>query len=389
MRHTSDIQGIQMTRCWLSETHIAITPEGKIKPCTRYKDTQNSPNINQEQIKDVFFGEYLSIPREQLKNNSFPDACSKCASQERNGIQSMRQLFNMNADFGSLNGTSSDIRSFEIAFSNHCNYRCRHCNSFSSAKWKSEDELLGRHTPDTMLLEPNIENLDINNLDNLENIKILGGEPLINKSHTRFMRELSKRDCSNISLEYFTNGSVFPSEEVVSVWKQMKYVSVSISLDDIGKYFDYFRTDADFYGTVEQNCFAYDALSTEFNVKPHFHIVINVLNMYRLDRIVDYIFENFPTWRFTVDTVINPSWLKISQWSKAEADNMIMHLKMKKYNTNITRNKNMIDYMCRILASNCTKETSDFSDLVKYNTILDKSRNTSLIDIHPYIGKNL
>ena len=32
-----------MTRCWLSETHLAITPVGKALPCCRFK--QNKWNV--------------------------------------------------------------------------------------------------------------------------------------------------------------------------------------------------------------------------------------------------------------------------------------------------------------------------------------------------------
>ena len=381
-----------MTRCWLSETHIAITPEGKMKPCTRYKDTIHSPNINDVSLQDVFFNEYFRKPREQLKSNQFPDACSKCSFQEENGIQSMRQIFNMNSDFQSLNGTIDDIRSLEIAFSNHCNYRCRHCNSYSSAKWRKEDiEVFNLPVPEKMLVEPNIENININNLVNLEHIKILGGEPFINKTHAQFMRELSKRDCSHIALEYVTNGSVLPTEEILDIWKQFKSVTIYVSLDDIGKYFNYFRTDADFYEEVEPNCFVYDELMQEnnINLNMHFHIVINVLNMYRLDKIVNYIFEEFPQWKLTVDTVINPSWLKISQWSKLEENTMIYYLRFQKYSTNLEHNIKVIDNMCRILSANCINDDNNFTELMKYNSLLDKSRNTDLLSIHEYIKDKL
>ena len=365
-----------MTRCWLSETHIAITPEGKIKPCTRYKDTQHSPNINDEPIQDLFTHDYFKNIREQLKSGEFPQGCSKCESQENNQVMSMRQIFNTAANFSSLTETSDDIRSLEIAFSNHCNYRCRHCNSFSSAKWKKEDELLGRPVPDTMLLEPNIENININNIRNLEHIKILGGEPLINKTHDEFLRVVSKRDCSRISLEYFTNGSVFPSPEIIEIWKKFKCINLNVSLDDIETHFDYFRTDADFFTKVKPICSAYDDLTRVMNIKPCFHIAINVLNVYRLDKILDYIFQNYPDWNITVDTVINPEWLKIDQWSKNDADVFCNLISLRQHKTNSQHNKDTIKYICRIISSRCKNEVTDFTSLLKYNGILDESRTT-------------
>lgn len=365
-----------MTRCWLSETHIAITPEGKMKPCTRYKDIHNAPNVNEQSIQKVFANDYFNDIREQLKSGDFPQGCSKCSSQEKNGIMSMRQAFNQPSDFSSLNGTVDDIRSLEIAFSNHCNYRCRHCNSFSSAKWKKEDELLGRPIPDKMLLEPKIENLNIGELKNLEHIKMLGGEPLINKTHDIFLKELSKADCSNISIEYFTNGSVFPSKEIIEIWNKFKSVIVFVSLDDIESHFNYFRTDADFFTRVEPICAAYDGLSREMNLKLRFHITINVLNVYRLDRILDYAFQNYPDWKVTVDTVINPDWLKIDQWSKQDASVFCNLISLQKYQTKLQYNKDTIQYICRIISSRCTNDYTDFSELFKYNGMLDKSRNT-------------
>lgn len=382
-----------MTRCWLSETHVAITPEGKIKPCTRYKDVKNAPSINEHTLESVFFEEYLMEPRVRLQNDDFPKACSKCMNQENNGIQSMRQLFNMNSDFSSLNGSLEDIRSFEIAFSNHCNYRCRHCNSFSSAKWKNEDLLLGRPVPETMLLEPTVENLNINKLVNLSHIKILGGEPLLNKSHTQFMKEISKRDCSNITLEYFTNGSIFPDQEIVEIWSKFKGINLHVSLEDVGVYFNYFRTDGDFYGKVEPICAAFDGLRSHLNIQPYFHIVLNVLNLYRLDKVLNYIFEYFPEWKITVDTVENPHWLQIGQWSKDQAEYVVMFLTHMKSVTKLDHNKQMIDYMCRLILSKCTEDFNNFDELMKYNSILDKNRYTDISEVHHYIstmhfGKN-
>lgn len=363
---------------------------GMIAPCCRYNKQNNYVNISDGYLEETFEAEFLLNARDALRNNQKISGCNKCWKHESNNILSMRQQYNDGRDFSVLNAMSplEKIHSLEIAFSNHCNYKCRHCNTMNSSKWKEDDIMLGRNIPDKLLLEPDISKLQLDKLVNLEHIKILGGEPLINKTHDKFILELERSGrLEHLSLEYVTNGSVFPKEEIINAWKKAKSVRIIISLDDIGDAFNYFRTDADF-NVVLSNLHKFTELSKEMNLNLGFHIVINVLNLYRFSDIIEYKLKEFPDWYFTVDRIVEPKYLRTSQWSKSVGGIQIkllqeLHDKINGNRVLDNHIKRNIRKAIKIISDECIDEKNDFSELFKTNDLLDKSRNTDICDAHP------
>ena len=375
-----------MTRCWLSETHLAINPQGLVGPCCRNSGKETQLSLENKTIDQVFEDEKLVDIRNRLRNNERVAECRKCWIQEDAGILSMRQQFNTQADWDKLDSldTFERIHSLEIAFSNHCNYRCRMCNTFFSSKWLKDDELLGNPVPDKLLLEPDLDFYQIDQLVNLHHIKMLGGEPFLSKQHKRLLQRIP---LAQMYLEYVTNGSIWPDDEVVEMWKQVRRLRFIVSLDDIYEPFEYFRTDGDF-ATVERTFAHINELQKHRSVEPNIHCVINVLNMYRLDQIVEYLLTNLPNWNFTFDTLVHPEFLRVSQWSKHEGDTQIQ--KLQALSNSITGNSDLDNHKRRnigkaikIIQTNCVNETSNFDKLIETNSILDSSRNTKLETVHP------
>ena len=343
-----------MTRCWLSENHIAITTSGRILPCTRYKKTEG-PNIMDHSLAEIWNGEWLTEIRSELRAGNKIDGCRKCWTQEQAGVQSMRQEY--------TGEWTNKLQSIEIAFSNHCNYACRHCNSFSSSKWYEDDIAIGRPTPKKKLVEFNIDNVD--NIDNIVYYKFLGGEPLLNKSHDKLLQKI--KNIEKVTLEYTTNGSIYPNKTVIEKWKKSNKVILSVSLDDVYNGFDYFRTGGDF-NTVISNCKKFDKL----NIVCIFHVVLNALNLHRMPIILSFIEQNFPNWYVYFDKVDLPEYLRTSQWSKTEGDKIISQV------TNPRLKK--------LIAQECVNEKTDLKKLLDINSILDSRRNTNMFEVYPILN---
>lgn len=382
-----------MTRCWLSETHLAINPLGQVGPCCRYNGKTTCIELGSQTINEVFNDPKLLAIRENLKNGIQVKECSKCWFEEKgNNKQSMRQHNNNEKDFSILDNLSIEnrIHSLEIAFSNHCNYKCRHCDSLNSSKWYKEDILLGRPVNNKTLLEPDIDNFNIEGLKNLNYVKLLGGEPLINKNHDKFLKKLDSMGIlQNVFLEYVTNGSVWPSEEIVNLWKKARKLRIIISLDDVEEQFDYFRTDANF-DIVKENISKFTRLYLDNRKKVTLglHCVVNVLNLRRMSYIVKYMNYNFPHWQYTFDRIKTPTFLKTSQWSANSAKQQIKDLNYIKDNTffNGPKKRN-IQNLINIIQSECTNDNTNLEEFFKVNNILDNSRKTVLLDAHPYMEK--
>jgi MoaA/NifB/PqqE/SkfB family radical SAM enzyme len=379
-----------MTRCWLSETHLAITPVGKALPCCRFK--QNKWNVAfDDNLKTVFENSKLQDLRNSLQNNIKHERCSKCWMQEDNNILSMRVQYNKEKNFELLDtyNTYEKIHSLEIAFSNHCNYKCRHCNTFNSSRWKDDDIMLGNPVPDRLLLEPAVESLELDKLVNLEHIKMLGGEPLLSKQHKKLLQNIN---IEKINLEYVTNGSIWPDDEIVDLWKRAQSLHVIVSLDDIFDRSDYFRTDSNFT-TIKNTMNRFEELRKQhLNMWCNIHCCINVLNLFHLDEIIQFMLEHFPNWHFTFDKIVHPAYLDISQWSWQHAGHQIH--KLGKIDKSIPldsllndHKKRNIGKIVKLLSSSCKNDRCDFTKLLEINTLLDKSRDTNLLDVHPYFER--
>lgn len=382
-----------MTRCWLAETHLAINPLGQVGPCCRHSGETTGVNLGSQPISNIFEDPALVSIRNDLKNGIQIKECSKCWFEEKNkNRQSMRQYNNAGKDFSTLNNLSpaDRIHSLEIAFSNHCNYKCRHCDSLNSSKWYKEDILLGRPVNNKTLLEPDIDAFNIEGLKNLTHVKLLGGEPLINKNHDKFLKKLNNMDIlKNISLEYVTNGSIWPSDDIVNLWKKARKLRIIISLDDVEEQFDYFRTDGNF-NTVKNTLekFTQLYLDNRKQVILGLHCVVNVLNLRRMSYIVKYMNYNLPHWQYTFDKIKSPVYLRTSQWSIDAAQQQLIDLEIIKNNTffNGPKKRN-IQNLINIINHECVNKKTDLTSFFQTNNILDHSRNTSLLDVHPYMEK--
>jgi radical SAM protein with 4Fe4S-binding SPASM domain len=346
-----------MTRCWLSENHVAVTTSGRVLPCTRYKKTEG-PNIADDNLHNIFNGPWIGEIRSQLQDGIKIDGCRKCWHDEDANVESMRQQFSSKGKW------KSKLQSIELAFSNHCNYSCRHCNSFSSSKWYEDDKLLGRPLPNKKLVVFDIEK--INNIDDIKYYKFLGGEPLLNKSHDELLLRI--KNVEQVTFEYTTNGSVLPKKEILDIWKRAKNVIVSVSLDDVFEGFEYFRTG----GNFEQVINTCNKLN-EYNFILTFHVVLNALNLHRMPEILNFIKNNFPNWNVHFDTVNLPKYLRTGQWSKYEAEQILKQISN--------------DRLSKLIKIECTNEYTNLEEFFKVNKILDKSRKTNLLNVHPVFQK--
>lgn len=382
-----------MTRCWLAETHLAINPKGQVGTCCRTVGKTKDLYLESQTISQVFDNTKLQDIRNNLRNGIKIKDCNKCWFEEQNSSrESMRQYSNKDKDFAVLDQLKGAalVHSLEIAFSNHCNYRCRHCSSLSSSKWYKEDKLLGRSVDENTLLEPDISTFNIEELKNLNYVKLLGGEPLINKNHDKFLKKLDAMGIlENLSLEYVTNGSVWPSADIVTLWKKAKSLRFVISLDDVEDQFDYFRTDGNFT-IVKENIDKFTRLYLENRkqVLLGFHCVVNALNLRRMSYIVKYMNYHFPHWQYTFDKIKTPEYLRASQWSKTYGEEQINLLEEIKDKTffNGPKKRNL-QHLINIIKDECVTNSTDLSKFFSTNDILDYSRNTSVIKMHPYMEK--
>ena len=72
-------------------------------------------------------------------------------------------------------------------------------------------------------------------------MKILGGEPFLDKKNIDLLKIVPRK---KMKLMLVTNNSIFPSEEILNLLDDFRYLNINLSIDGIDEVAEYVR-----YGT--------------------------------------------------------------------------------------------------------------------------------------------
>ena len=185
--------------CMAPFTHIQLNPYGEINPCCIF-----DKRIYQKY--DSLFQAFNSPENKDLRSKMIKDerieGCEKCYRDDEIGKSSYRKNFNSKYDKKYIQNPK--IKELEFSASNLCNFKCMDCNyKFSSA---IDGKVSRNSLPDLDLSE-------------LEDLKILGGEPFMDPLYLELFNNLK---IENINLMIVTNNSIFPNEK----WRE--YLTLSL-----------------------------------------------------------------------------------------------------------------------------------------------------------------
>tara|TARA_Y100000817_G_scaffold313313_1_gene309162 strand:- start:214 stop:1302 length:1089 start_codon:yes stop_codon:yes gene_type:complete len=266
--------------CMAPFVHIQRNSYGEFNPCCMFSTRIYS---EYDSIQDAFNGKENRILRKKMLNDEKIPGCDKCYRDESLGKSSYRQRFNSRYDEQYINNPT--IKELELALGNKCNYKCVDCNTKYSTSWYDDDILLNR-TYNTFkgrevinkIYDSDFEIMDLNE------IKILGGEPFLEK---RYIDLFKKINAENINLFFVTNNSIFPNEEWLTQLKRFKSINFNISIDGVYDVAEFVR-----YGTkfskYEKNYKRWlDLNLSNMSVIPHF--VFHSLNVLNFDQTIEWL----------------------------------------------------------------------------------------------------
>ena len=266
--------------CMAPFVHIQRNSYGEFNPCCMFSERIYS---DYDSIQDAFNGKENQVLRQRMLNGEKISGCDKCYRDESLGKSSYRQRFNNRYDDKFIENPK--IKELELALGNKCNYKCVDCNTKYSTSWYDDDILLNRtyNTFKGREVKNNVYDSDFDIMD-LNEIKILGGEPFLDK---RYIDLFNKIDTENIDLFFVTNNSIFPNEQWLEQLKRFKSINFNISIDGVYEMAEFVR-----YGTkfskFEKNYKRWLDLNFEnMRVIPHF--VFHSLNVLNFDRTVDWL----------------------------------------------------------------------------------------------------
>ena len=257
-------------------------------PLQTNKDIHNN-------VEKLFDLPQLQNIRTQMLNGEYPSACNTCYEAEKYG-SSPRLMLDTTVN--------NKLEWLDIHLGNKCNLRCRMCHPALSNQLNKDAELFKQDDYEYWWTSvPDIAPHDIGVLypvlEQITNIRVSGGEPLLSKEYLQLLDYCIDNDLSkNISLELHTNATKFSNTNVQRLNK-FKHVNATFSIDGIHKVYEYTRYP-----------FAFSIL--ENNIKNFFENVKNytvqinyVATIYNMFNIRETIFwaEQFPISDFVVTNV--------------------------------------------------------------------------------------
>lgn len=215
--------------------------------------------------------------RQVMLDGQWPSGCHWCEDVEKVGATSDRIIHNRHwggvNDIEQANSTVGKLDVLELYLDNTCNFSCIYCDSKFSNTWSRELEKFGPISIGSTTLKPfnydkNLQQ-DLlkklwdwlpNNLAELKELNILGGEPLLLEETFSLLSLIEQHGSTNLDLTIFSNLGV-PNKlikrlitqlERLLINKKLRSAKIMASIDSWGPDIEFQRYGLDL-GRFEQN----------------------------------------------------------------------------------------------------------------------------------------
>ena len=225
--------------------------------------------------------------------------CYECWNEDSVDKTSMRK-------WSLRNKTSEDIKeeiknprlkNYILDSSNACNLACRTCGPWSSSTIVKERREKVQHPKWLDVHVGEIKKTDVDafcneDFSHVENIDVLGGEPLSNLEHFKVLEKIiAQGRAADCLINYSTNGTVKIEQRHVDVMMKFKQVFIMLSYDAVGKKAEYIRTGCN-WNVIQENLEIFKNLRQEYNFGLESHPTISALNILYLDELFQWLEDN-------------------------------------------------------------------------------------------------
>lgn len=227
------------TFCSLPFTEIFLGPDGGIKSCCSNNTALGF--LNQSTIQEILQNERSISLRQSIVEGKWHESCIQCKRQESQGVRSERDD-NLEY-FIKQNGNNIDKNYFKLVrldlrWSNTCNLSCTYCYEYFSSKWA---EIKGIKV--NTVVDENEQSLFLlieQHKDSVENILMLGGEPLLQKQNSKLIEILTRKSfymLTNLAVPLITN-------KVAQNLLKEDNVHIGVSFETVKDRYEYVRHNA-------------------------------------------------------------------------------------------------------------------------------------------------
>ena len=238
----------------------------------------------------------FTLLQEKNKSNVWDSGCSNCQKLENSGHISMRQGMNDGLGIQGKTGLLGPAR-IDLMFDISCNLACRTCGTHSSTFWQKHLKSHGewdKPIESSRSYNDVISALSKLDLSNLRMLVFCGGETLLGQAYWEVVEWLADNvpnSKQQLTLCFQTNGTQPIAPRNYDLINQFHLVKLYISLDGIGKRFEYLRWPAEWDQVV--NNILQIKQTAPSNVMFLIEETISTFNLWHTDELSDWVQKNF------------------------------------------------------------------------------------------------
>lgn len=198
-------------------------------------------------LMDLSIESVESVKQKMLKGER-SKACEKCWNLEDKGIISDRIIKNNHIDVildkdlkvieNECGAGNNTLLHYKIDTNNTCNATCITCDGSWSSSWITLEKRQGSFINKPWQLKYNELGIDYKNA---KSINFRGGEPLLSHANFDILKKLIENKNTDCFISFTTNGSIKLDQEQIEILSNFKKLNFCLSIDGIGKTFEYMR----------------------------------------------------------------------------------------------------------------------------------------------------
>jgi len=371
--------------CTLPWSGFELEPNGRVKNCVVSKDELG--NINQTGIKDIIGGTKNINLKKSMLRDQMPANCGECHAQEKNRSDVMsissrlyyhRELAKkIDMDFYD-DENNFKLKHVDLRWTNSCNQACVYCHPRFSSKWAKEMGVTMKSNVDA---KQEVKDFVFENIKDLENVYLAGGEPMLMKENLEFLK-LLKQHNPDCSIRVNTNLST-TSTGIFDLLCTFPNVHWTVSLETIEREYEYIRH----FGSWKDFTTNLDTIQ-KLDHRISFNMLHFILNHKSLFGCVDYLKGiGFHDNSFVIGPMHTPPHLHLLNLPDTMVENVLKTLQQRIDKGAEGYLKNSYDNLLKHFSTTAWKK--DIANFVKETEERDKRRGTDCRSVFPELFEEL
>jgi radical SAM protein with 4Fe4S-binding SPASM domain len=295
--------------CALPWTGFIVQQNGDVKNCVLADKVLG--NINNNSISEILQGPENKKIKEQMILDQKPASCRGCYKVEegKKNFDIISQRLYYLKELKEVDPTLYDqienfkLHTVDIRWTNQCNQACVYCGPHNSTLWEKE---VGKSPLMSNDAKNKLRTLIEENISQLINVYLAGGEPMLMNENIRFLSLLKEKN-PTVHLRVNTNLSNIETK-VAKLIRSFENVHWIVSMESTHEHYDYIRHGGR-YERLIQNLAEIKKISSHkisFNM---LHCVLNHLDIFKcIDTLSAMGFHNNS---FVIGPVLKPMYLNI------------------------------------------------------------------------------